>query len=65
MDHLRIDVSGAPEGGFSLYAAAHLAWTLLIATIVAGTIAGIVYALSEVRNTPSSLSASRLRLGVG
>jgi hypothetical protein len=47
MEHIRIDVSAAPEGGFSLYGAARVAWTLLIAGIVSGTIGGIVYSISE------------------
>jgi hypothetical protein len=47
MEHIRIDVSGAPVGGFSLYGAARFAWTLLIAAIAAGTISGITYSISE------------------
>jgi hypothetical protein len=47
MEHIRIDVSAAPEGGFSLYGAARFAWTLLITGMVAGTLGGITYSISE------------------
>ncbi|MFL5384134.1 MAG: hypothetical protein ACJ8GN_16555 [Longimicrobiaceae bacterium] len=47
MEPIRIDVSGAPEGGFSLYGAARLAWTLLVTGIVAAPVGGIAYSVSE------------------
>ncbi len=46
MDHLRIDVTGAPESGFSLYGAARFLWTVLIAFLV-GTMLGIPAFISE------------------
>lgn len=46
MEHVRINVTGAPEAGFSLHAVAFAAWSLMMA-FIAGTMLSIPFLISN------------------